>query len=245
MIVPPSEPHAAEPYVLVRSEFNIIEQTSAAPMCRALVKRLNEIKYEPPMTCRRKFDPLYAYFPVPDWKLLGDEEARQAALALARSWARKGAPEKFESRYLQVASEVEKVIAAGTLRAWEAKLDIAKTGERVRVVLVSYGEYKLRDWCFYSTKLGVLLPDKFEVDERYRHLSPYKGELLLYRGNTYIAVWSSVPTGTLSDPVGPRGERREGYLLVQSINAPDVHGPANAHDTVCQIGYGRVIGYQK
>jgi hypothetical protein len=240
------------PYELVRGPDNPLVREEQAPMCRELLKNLNELKYEPPMTCRRKFDPMYTYFPVPDWKPLDDKDALQAALALERSSAEADPsrpPREIDSRFEEYSARVRKIAAAGQLQAWEAKFGLVENGEETRVVLASYGKYEAEKQCYYDTKFGVLLPDRFEADKRYRNLFFAGGEPFLYKGTTYIAKWRNVPSATLFDRVGPRGTRHRGYLLVQSMfwlkGHPSGQEVAGAYDTVCQIGWERLRSSKK
>jgi hypothetical protein len=239
------------PYELVRGPDNPLVRDEQAPMCRELLKNLNKSKYEPPMTCRRKFDPMYTYFPVPDWKPLDDKDALQAALALEKNSAEGNPPRPptdFESRFAEYSARVRKIAVAGQLKAWEAKFGLVINGEEARVVLVSYGEYKGDDECYYDTKFGVLLPDRFEADKRYLSLFLGGGEPFLYKGTTYIAKWINVPSATLFDRVGPH-RRHRGYLLVQSMfwlpKGHPLDEVAGVSDTVCQIGYVRLHSTNK
>jgi len=229
---------AADLYRTVKIEYNSLTRESAAPLCEALLKRLNAGKYEAPMACQREFDPRHSYLGTPNWAPLGDHESVQAALALERSWAERGPANEVERRFTNLAAKVHKIDLAGKLRAWQAQFDFANNGEQVRVVLVSRGEYKLDGQCYYDTRFGVLLPNEFRVDERFKNLSPYNGELFFYKNTTYIGVWRNVPSATLNDRIGPPNRYRA-YLLAQTIRAPGQYGPASAFDTVCQIGYKR------
>jgi hypothetical protein len=228
---------SADRYDLVKIEYDSLKQESAAPLCRTLLQRLNAERYEPPMTCRRKFDPQYSYLETPDWQPLDSNDSIAAALALERSWAERGPRSDVQRRFAALAAKVHKNAEMGRLRAWQARFNFGSNGERVRVVLISRGNYQIDGQCYYDTRFGVLLPDGFKVDARYKNLSPYHGELFFYGGTTYIGVWSNVPSATLHDRIGPPNRHR-GYLLIQTIRPPGPHGPASAFDTVCQVGYG-------
>jgi hypothetical protein len=237
---------AARPYVLVLGPDNPQEREVQAPMCRQVLKSLNELNYEPPMTCRRSFDPTYTFLAVPEWKALNDTEALEVALAWERNLAGRGPPSQIETRFATNSSRVKRISQAGELKAWQATLDLVKNAESPRVVLLNYGQHKYEGQCFYETKLGVLLPDRFEVDKRYSNLSIGGGEIILHKQTAYIAEWSNVPSATLFNRVGPRGGKHKAYLLIQSMywlkagQGGTVEGAAGVYDTVCQIGYNGV-----
>ncbi len=198
------------------------------------------------MTCRRKFDPRYQDFSIPDWKPLSDEDALQAALALEKARAEKGPPTETVTRFAKTRAMVERAAASGELKVWEARFDIAHNGEKVRVVLVSNGEcgakYKYSE---NDPTFGVLLPDKFEADPRYRNLTHYPGDLFLYKGTTYVAKWSNFPGSTLNDRIPPPRHHR-GYLLVQSIYWSTLTGEqAGPYETECQFGYEHLDSAKK
>ncbi len=233
---------AARPYTLVLGPDNPQEREVQAPMCRQALKSLNELNYEPPMTCRRSFDPTHTFLAVPEWKTLNDSEALEAALAWEKNWAEGGPPSEVDPRFATNSSRVKRIAQAGELKAWQATLDLVKNGEAPRVVLLNYGQYKYEELCFYDTKLAVLLPDRFEVDKRYRTLSLSGGEIILHNQTAYIAKWSNVPSATLYNRAGPRG-RHKAYVLIQSMywlkagQGGTEGGAAGVYDTVCQIGY--------
>ena len=241
---------AARPYALVLGPDNPLEREVQAPMCRQVLKSLNELNYEPPMTCRRSFDPTYTFLTVPEWKTLNDSEALEAAFAWEKNWAEGGPLSQVESRFATNSSRVKRIAQAGELKAWQATLDLVKNGEARRVVLLNYGQYKYEEQCFYDTKLGVLLPDRFEVDKRYKNLSIGDGEIILHNQTAYIAKWSNVPSATQFNRAGPRG-RHKAYLLIQSMywlkegQGGPVGGAAGVYDTVCQIGYDRLSSAKK
>ena len=252
LLILPDIACAADTYRLIYGPDNPMfpnERKAQARMCRAVVKKLNQTKYEPPFTCKRKFDPHYSYFPVPDWKPLSGADALQAALAREKIWAAGGPPKEFESRFAQNSARVRKLAETGQLKAWEATFDIVKNGEQARVVLLYYGEVKVENECYYETHLAVLLPDRFEADKRYDRISVADGEIIIDKGTAYIARWKNVPSATRNNRAGPRGPLHQGYLLIQSLywapKGPAVEEGAMVYDTVCQISYGRVIGHQQ
>src|SRR5437773_1714716 len=140
LAVLPVTAQAQMPYQLVRGPDNPLVRDVQTPMCRELIKNLNEFRDDPPMTCRRKFDPKFTNFSLPNWKLLDEHDAIQAALALERGLAQKGPPAEVEKRFAEYREKVSKTAAAGQLKAWQATFNIVNNGEPVRVVLVSNGE---------------------------------------------------------------------------------------------------------
>lgn len=228
--------HSRDAYKLVSAQ---------DPMCKELAKVLNAMKNEPPMMCRRHIPVPALDFMLPEWKALQGEDALKAALALELGRAQKGPADQVTVRFEKAKSGIDKSWSAGNLKAWEATFTILeKSGEAVRVVLVSNGEcgrqYKHSN---NDPTFGVLRADKFEVDPQYLRISHAPGDLILYKGTPFIAVWSNVPSATLNNPMSPRGDRQEGYLLIQSMYWRQ--DKAGVSDTICQFGYGRVIGYQK
>lgn len=210
-------------------------------MCKELLHSLNGTRTESPMTCRRDVSSSDAGFRIPSWLPLSDTDALKAALALEHARAKRGPPEQFYERYTKARLKIEGAAREGRLKAWETALDIAQNGEDVRVVLVSNGEcgneYK---FSWGDPVLGVLSGREFKVDARYRNMSPTSGDLILYKQKPYIAVWSNVPSATLSQPARPAGPLYQGYLMIQSIywSPHSGNGSAGVADTVCQFSYG-------
>jgi hypothetical protein len=142
-----------------------------------MAKNMNEFKGEPPMVCERKFDPKYRDFRKPNWQPLPPEQALEAALAIRHArWRRHPkAVAEMEGRVRQAAVE-------GKLRAWEARFDIARNGERPRAVMVSYGECRpdLGHTSEFDPEIGVFRGETFEFDVRY--------EGLLRAGDAFLRI---------------------------------------------------------
>jgi hypothetical protein len=237
MIALPSSSLAVGPYEIVRGQ--------QLPVCRALAENLNALQGEPPMVCERKLHAESKALSLPDWRLLQGESALRAALALKKAQAEKGPPDgAAESHYAKMKATMEDQWSAGRLKAWEANFDLAKSGEKVRVVLVRTGECRIeRNFSSGDPIVGVLLPDKFEVDPRYGYFSHADGDVLLHEGTAYIVNWQEQPASTFTDPVGP-AKRHKGYVFVRPPGwlPPGQGGGPKAllSNPICQIGYQRL-----
>lgn len=131
VVAMPAVSQAQGPYEIVRGR--------EVALCKAFVENLNRFSSEPPMTCRRKVHSKSANFSLPQWKPLSKDEAVEVALALMKARAQKGPSDQFAKRFANAKTVVEKSASEARLQVWEAKLDIARNGEPVRVVLVSTG----------------------------------------------------------------------------------------------------------
>jgi len=236
--VPLSAQHrsASAPYEVVRG--------AQLRLCRDLAKNLNRFAEEPPQVCRRKFDSALKDFRLPNWRQLPADQARLAALAIVPSrWP--------EDAAKKLAQEVEDAAANGKLQVWEAQFDLARSGERVRVALVSRGICRVEhNYSYRDPVHGVLLPDRFEIDERYEGLTGFDGDLFFYRGLPYIANWHTHP-GAVGRGPAPR-KNHHGYLMVfdtfwlrPGYGASHDGGTAGSKGPICQIGYQRLSGAEK
>jgi len=231
---------AAGPYEVVRG--------GQFALCRDLERNLNRFKDEPPQVCRRKFDPAMKDFRMPGWRKLSPDEARRAALAIVPSGFRKfHGPNAPVVKKLE--QQVEESAAAGKLEAWEARFDLARSGERVNVVLVSRGKcHSENNYSDMDPVYGVLLSASFEIDERFDGLSGLDGDIFSYRGLPYIANWRNTPSAVGRGDPGPK-QNHHGYLMVFDTfwlkpghGASHDGGTAGRKGPICQIGYQRLGG---
>jgi hypothetical protein len=232
-------PGIVGPYEIVRGGYQ-------PTLCRKLVDNLNRFKDEPPQVCRRKFDPSFTDFRLPNWRELRPEEARPAALAVVLAPFRRHHAEDAPP-IRQLTKEVESAAEAGKLSVWEAQFDIARNGEIARVVLVSRGICRVENnHSIMDPSFGVLLPDRNEIDKRYELISGHEGDIFFNQDVSLVSSWSSNPGAEGSGDPGPKKEHR-GYLFVSEIlwekdvRALTLQGRnAFLSSTGCQIGYHRL-----
>jgi hypothetical protein len=236
----------AFPIIALADTYEII-RGKQYPLCRDMEKNFNEFKNDSPMVCERKFSSKYKDFRRPDWRLLPEEHAVQAAIAIERVRLSRGPVKMFESSVAKETKEIKEAVALGKLKAWEGRFDIARNGERSRVVMVVRGmcEGWTEEWSNPGEpRIGILLEHKFEVDDRYKDLSILDADIFLYQGVPYLASWATFPSAIGREPAPPK--RHRAYVHAWDIfwlkheTGTYERGVAGFKGPICQIGYQRI-----
>lgn len=218
-------------------------------LCRELIRNFNEFRNAPPLVCERRFSSKYPDFRKPSWKSLDPEQNWSLIMAAQRAFdSRRGGatPERLEQWTSEYKTEVQTQIKQGKFHLFEADFDLARSGEKVRVVMVN-------DFCRSDNleqdgagpALSVIKRNPLEGDARYRSIAGFRGDVFFFQGSPYLATWKSFPSATGRSPAPPR--KHDGYILVYETFwlVPQTTDPSAApsagyfNEPTCQVGYKR------
>lgn len=213
-------------------------------LCNDLVKNFSQFPDSPSMACERKFQPNFPNLQQPIWKELSADDSFELGIKLSkRLLSYVGWPD-YDMKMKTADSLFRSEANEGKLKAWEARFDLAQSGENVRVIKVTRSRCKAEeDLQSYEPVINVLTEHGIELDKRYESLLANYGDILLYDNHAYLHIWERYPSARGRIPPPPK--RHQGYVLVYEINwskpiAGVPTGAAYTGNLICQIGYKRL-----
>lgn len=217
----------------VAGEYFLIEREKY-PLCQELVENFNTFKDEPPMVCKRKFNPDFKNLKLPKWEEINASEYFNTIKRLATD-------EKFQSMDNNVIEQYKLKMEKGIIKLYRAKIDINFDGHVNTVYRMKERDCDPVKGFSYSRPGGYryFAEQNFPDKKHQKGLGNFNGRvyggIFLYKGRPYLHEWMQQPL-FLSDrsrAVEGPSPRIAVYEPSQSYRFTESY----AVTPVCEIGY--------
>lgn len=213
-------------------------------LCNELARNFSQFPDKPSMACERRFQTDFPNLRQPAWKELSADDSFILGNKLSKRLLSYVGWSDYDKKMKTADSLFRSEADSGKLKAWEARFDLARSGEKVRVIKVTRSRCKPEDELqSYEPVVNVLTEHGLKLDKRYESLLANYGDILLYDDQAFLHTWERYPSAR--GHISPPKKRHQGYVLVYEINWSEARfgaltGAAYIGDLVCQIGYKRL-----